>query len=188
MRKRIDLTGQKFNRLTVKSFSHTDAHRSSYWNCTCDCGNTTIVRSTHLKAKHTQSCGCVQREAVSKHGKWQAPEFNVWSAIFDRCYNPNTKRYPYYGGRGIKICDRWKHSFQNFIDDMGERPSSKHSIDRIDNNKDYTPDNCRWATYEQQNNNRSNTVYVHYKGFIMRLTAAMKVFNLTRPVLQKYRI
>jgi hypothetical protein len=127
--------------------------------CTCSCGKSieTYAISLYLG---TQSCGCIQREITSKratvHGKYGIPEYLVWAAMKRRCNNTKTKDYPGYGGRGIKVCKEWD-SFDQFIIDMGQRPTSKHSIDRINNDEGYSKDNCRWATAkEQANNTRRN--------------------------------
>lgn len=98
------------------------------------------------------------------HGLKKTPEYNSWVAMKGRCYNNNDSHYHRYGGRGIKVCDRWLNSFINFLDDMGNKPTTKHSLDRIDNDGDYSPDNCRWVTNIEQGNNKSDTVFVEYNG------------------------
>lgn len=99
----------------------------------------------------------------------RTPEYNAWINIKARCYNINNPRYASYGGRGIKVCEKWKHSFDNFLTDMGERPSDKHSIDRIDNDGDYTPENCRWATMTRQQNNKKDNTYLTHNGMTLSL-------------------
>lgn len=124
----------------------------------CDCGNKTIVSTGNLKNGTTKSCGCYQREYQAKrgrknfykHGLSNHPLYPTWSTMKSRCYNKNNISYKNYGARGIKVCDRWLNSFENFLKDMGEKPSDKHSLDRIDINGDYEPSNCRWATPEEQ--------------------------------------
>lgn len=162
MSDRMDLTGMRFGRLIAISFSHVDKHRKVHWLCSCDCGGAKIVATNSLRAGKTTSCGCFQRESHYRtHGfapknSQRRTEYRIWSLMRDRCRNPKNNRWDRYGGRGIAVCERWA-DFTTFFADMGERPSLKHSIDRIDNDGNYEPGNCRWATASQQVNNRSNS-------------------------------
>lgn len=129
----------------------------SRYECLCDCGNTTIVRTTSLTSGNTSSCGCKAAKNTigdrrRTHGQRKTPAYTTWSSMMTRCYNSNAANYWYYGGRGIRVCKRW-HEFSAFYEDMGERPKG-HTLDRIDPDGDYTPSNCRWATHSTQMSNK----------------------------------
>lgn len=134
--------------------------------CLCSCGKKVIAEGYRLRSGHKRSCGCLQRDAATKSGKNRRkhgyagddrpPEYMTWVRMRRRCQNSESDDYSNYGGRGISVCDRWE-IFSNFLEDMGKRPSKHHSIDRINNNGNYTPDNCRWATIKQQNRNKRTT-------------------------------
>ncbi len=171
---KVDLTGQRFSKLLVVSYRGHDSHGNAYWNCLCDCGQTTIVRSSHLVSGSTVSCGCHRRERAGRigrssagvpltHGLTYAPEYTVWASMIQRCTNPNENAYRDYGGRGIAVCERWL-KFEHFYADMGPRPSPKHMIDRINTNGNYEPGNCRWVTRKEQNRNKRNTLWIEYRG------------------------
>lgn len=163
----IDLSGQKFGRLTVieRLFERRNHdYRSALWLCRCDCGNEVRTYAGYLKSGNTKSCGCLHKESVTKHGFRHLPEYNIWRGMIDRCYNEKNQHYSRYGGRGILICDEWKESFEAFYADMGSRPSDEHSIDREDNDKGYSKDNCRWTTQDVQTRNRENNVYYELNG------------------------
>ena len=153
-----DLVGRRFGRLVVESHVDAGDRKTHRWNCVCDCGNRTVVSGGNLRSGHTKSCGCLHAELSSEankhHGLSKSPTWVSWVALKRRCLDPTYHQFHLYGGRGIKVCDRWINSFEAFLEDMGEKPSPKHSIDRINNDGDYEPGNVRWATPKQQANNR----------------------------------
>ena len=166
-----DLTGKRYGRLIVVGMSEKrTASRGGICICQCDCGNIKEVASLALKSGATVSCGCYNKEYLRNnivHGHNRVAKrsitYTTWDKMMSRCYREKDPGYSYYGGRGIIVCERW-HKFENFLEDMGERPNKKHSIDRIDSNGNYEPENCRWATQKQQMQNMSRNVFYEYKG------------------------
>jgi len=189
MAKKLELTGQRFSRLTVISFSDV-TNQATYWICKCDCGNITRVAGTHLKTGHTTSCGCFYKETRKgklTHGQKNSTEYNSWNQMKGRCYNPNLKEYKHYGGRGITVCDRWINSFENFFADMGKKPTPKHTLDRYPNNEsgNYEPSNCRWATWEQQNRNKRWNHWLEANGEKMIITDWQNKLKIDRHTILK---
>lgn len=156
--------GMVFSRLTVVDYVGTVAYAKRYL-CRCTCGTETVVRAANLVSGDTKSCGCLRRERASEgtHHLTKTPIWRIWSAMRERCSNPRNKRYPRYGARGIRVCERWD-SFENFYIDMGPRPSLKHTLERLDNDGHYCKENCTWATKSVQARNRRTTVRATFRG------------------------
>lgn len=151
-----DLTGKRFGRLLVLCRYGSTNARGRNWKCLCDCGNIQYSTTSRLVNERTRSCGCLRREQLARlsrtHGMSESRAYHIWCGMWTRCTNAATKDWKNYGGRGISVCSRWEH-FENFLLDMGEPPDAT-SIDRIDNDGNYEPTNCRWATAKQQQSNR----------------------------------
>lgn len=218
----IDISGQKFGRITALKRSKKTIGKVKAWECVCDCGTNMLRTAGSLrhavkfggKKGHVGlSCGCLQREKASAackkrnatHGLSRTCEYKVWAGMKNRCYNKNDLTYQQYGGRGVKVCERW-HNFENFIVDMEQRPSKKHTLGRKDNNGDYAPENCRWETTTEQNRNKGDTKKIAFSGkfqstaewcrewgisrgcFIGRLRRGWSLFDsLTKPLRQKQK-
>ena len=154
----IDLKGQRFGRLLVLA-EHGSPKGAAYWLCVCDCGKQHVARGTELRNGQIKSCGCFRASCCPppRHGEaWSktasgTPEYKAWMNMKGRCASPRAK---WHGARGITVCDRWLHSYENFLADMGRKPASEYSIDRIDNDGNYEPGNCRWATKAEQSRNQ----------------------------------
>ncbi|MFA7176145.1 MAG: hypothetical protein WC114_02765 [Smithellaceae bacterium] len=168
-----DLTGQRFGRLVAQYYAGR-CGAVTQWVCLCDCGQYIIVHRGHLQSGRISSCGCLRAELTANrnrnsqhsrtHGLSDHPYYTIWAGMLHRCEHPNATGYANYGGRGIRVCDRWKQSFAAFIADMGERPSPSHSIDRINTYGDYAPDNCRWATAVEQSRNTRRNRWLTFRG------------------------
>lgn len=186
MSKLIDMTGKKFGRLTVTSRGENrNSRKDSYWNCICDCGNEAIVSGYKLRTGHTQSCGCLHSEVCADmlrtHGYSDTPTHVSWRSMIQRCTDPNSTSYPNYGGRGIAICERWL-TFENFLEDMGIRPDDC-TLDRIDANGNYEPNNCKWSTISEQNNNTRGNRMVEVNNELVSMAEASRLTGVPYHVL-----
>jgi hypothetical protein len=168
-----DLTGQIFHYYTVLEYAgKRGKNGASIWRCRCKCGTEKVVHGNTLIAGESRSCGCFRRALAKERKKIHGEsadgkisnEYMAWVSMRSRCSDVNHPSYEQWGGRGIRVCDRWQNSFENFLLDMGRKPSPKHSLDRIDNDKGYEPGNCRWGTRKQQQGNRRNSIWLEYKG------------------------
>ena len=167
-----DLTTQRFGRLIVIA-KNGRKKRAITWECQCDCGRIVTVRGNHLRSGVSKSCGCLNTDLTrvratttllashTKHGLSRTTEYRSWHAMLWRCYDQRAPSYRYYGGRGISVCAEWRRSFEQFLRDMGSKPSVKHSIDRIDPSGNYDPANCRWATAKEQASNQRHRHRTH---------------------------
>ncbi len=189
MNKAPDLVGLKFGRLTVLKRDTEYTKKDSKWICQCECGTIKSIMALSIKSGTTKSCGCGRKEWASHrattHGLTKSPEHRTWGSMIQRCENINHHAYMNYGGRGISICKRWRESFLNFLADMGARPSISHSIDRINNNGNYEPSNCRWATEQEQKSNRSDNRFITFRGETMTISDLAKKHGITYNILNK---
>lgn len=164
MRLKIDLTGRHFGKLEVLKRAENGKNGAIRWLCLCDCGNKTIVQGSNLKNGRTSSCGCNMYSGVTKHGHYGERIYNVWDKMRNRCNNMNYDAYESYGGRGIKVCDEW-NDFETFYNwSMTHGYSDNLTLDRVDNDDGYSPENCRWATRKEQARNRRSSRWFTYGG------------------------
>lgn len=185
---KVDLAGRRFGRWAVLGLSGDRSGRLYKWTCRCDCGTVRDVVSATLVNGASQSCGCLHREMARElntvHGGKGTPEYRAWKHMRERCNNPNDKRYENYGGRGIRVCDRW-NDFTAFMSDLGPRPSRRHSIERIDVNGHYEPGNVKWATVKEQARNKTTTLYVEVDGRIKKVSDLAETLGVKYDTLLK---
>lgn len=175
----IEMVGKKFGRLIVLERVEDGKSYKRRFRCKCDCGKETICAGPNLRNGHTASCGCLHKEMTGNksrtHGKTGSPEYSSWRSMISRCTLESGDTNKSYISRGIVVCDRWRDSFENFYADMGPRPSMKHTIERLNNNGNYEPSNCKWATPIEQANNKRNTIFVEYRGKTMSFMDAVRL-------------
>lgn len=188
MPKKLELTGKRFGRwIVIEEYGIRTKCGEIQWICKCDCGKDGIVSSGSLNCGNSKSCGCffidqttvrLTTHGCSKKGK-RKREYDAWMTMRYRCNNPNSKSYSNYGGRGIIVCDRWNESFEDFYKDMGSKPTSKHSLDRINNDGPYAPYNCRWDTNEIQSRNKRSNRWVEFEGIKLIISDWAKRLGIT---------
>jgi hypothetical protein len=180
-----DLTGRTYGRLTVVAYAGRRR-----WHCRCACGSLRVVRGPDLKNGNSKSCGCLSREVSAatarahnrRHGMRDTPEYAAWKALRGRCLHPGHQAYHNYGARGVRVCERWAgaEGFVNFFADMGPRPSSHHTLERIDNEGHYEPGNCCWATTKAQSRNKRTSFFIEHQGRRLTLAGWAEVTGLSR--------
>ena len=190
----IDLTGKSFGRLTVIGRSGKDKHDNIIWKCLCSCGNIIHTKGWYLRKGGTRSCGCLRLEEiktrVTTHGDSKTRFYRIWTGIKARCYTKSATSYGVYGGKGIGVCERWQtysnfkeDMYQSYLDHVGEYGERETTIDRIDVNGDYDPENCRWITYKEQMSNKSNNHIVEVDGVKMTIAQASEITGIGRSLI-----
>lgn len=172
---KIEMKGKRFDRWIVLEFAGLK-NRAAHWLCRCDCGKELVVSGNSLRMGRSRSCGCIQKEVVAAigrdnktHGMTGSKEYNAWLCMIQRCYNPKIEHFKNYGGRGISVCAEWKESFERFLEDMGFAPSDTSTVERKNNNGNYEPSNCAWATRKEQTNNTRANHKITFRGRTMNL-------------------
>jgi hypothetical protein len=180
--------GERYGLLRVIAYSGV-VGRFRAWSCFCDCGQTTTVRGSHLASGNIKSCGCLLRKKSNKiHGNYavgatKSPEFQSWLSMRSRCEQPTHRSYKNYGGRGVAVCDEWRHDYAQFLKDMGKKPSPEHTIERVDSNRGYEKGNCVWATNSEQQRNKRNNRNVEAFGMTKPLAAWAEQFAVRAEVI-----
>lgn len=189
MPSKLDLTGHRYGTLTVIGYAGMSEGRRkrSMWRCVCDCGKEEVFGQTVIRTKQPPNCSECRKKVWSKHSKThgmtKSPEYKTWAGMITRCENPNVPEYKMYGGRGIRVCDEWRNSFEAFYAYIGNKPSRKHSIDRIDVNGHYEPGNVRWATPDVQGANTRRNVYLTKDGVTLHASEWSRRLNICLPTL-----
>ena len=197
MPKKLNLIGEKYGRLLVLEEGEKEVRPSGRkyrtWVCQCECGEVIEAKTQDLRSGDTKSCGCLIKDKLTARNKENAihnmrntSEYRIWCRMKERCFNSNHKSYDRYGGRGITICDQWLNSFEQFYKDMGARPTPQHTIDRINPDEDYEPNNCRWATNEQQQQNRTNNKLDEQK--VKEILYLLDAGELPKTIANLYRV
>ena len=190
MGKKLDLTGQRFGMLRALECVGLNKRHQRRWRCICDCGRVKVIQSHDLrKSGGTKSCGCLRHRPNLRnltHGQSNTAEYRIWRGMWTRCSNPSSTSFKHYGSRGIKVCDRWS-IFETFFADMGARPSPDHTIERVNNERGYSPDNCVWETQLAQQNNKSTTRWISHDGRTQSLTFWVRETGIGAMTI-KYRI
>lgn len=189
MPKLINLLGNRYTRWTVIG-PYFHKKNATYWRCRCDCGTISDIETKNLRKGTSKSCGCLKVETAGTHRVThgesdKTKEYRTWVGIKDRCSTNRPKHFKTYKSRGITVCDRWLESYENFLQDMGRAPSPKHSIERKDNDKGYSPDNCIWGTPKQQANNTSRSKIIEFNGQTMTLKLWADRLDMSYPALWK---
>lgn len=182
---RKDRTGQKFGQWTIIADTGKKKNNASVWLVQCSCGTTREIRIDRLTAGRSKSCGCYRThwpDSPRKHGLSGSKTYSSWVGMLNRCRLPSMKCWPRYGGKGITVCERW-HKFENFLEDMGERPKGM-TLDRLSSSGHYEPNNCRWATYAQQNRNKSDSVWIFFNGMIRTIDDISALTGVPRSTIE----
>ena len=174
-----NMINSKYGKLLVLRKDIKYLGKNSKYICKCDCGKEISCFGFSLKNSNTTSCGCYNKEIITRHGMYNTPEYSAYIQMKQRCYNANHKRYKNYGQRGITVCDRWIVSFDNFLEDMGRKPSKNHSIDRINVDGNYEISNCKWSTDYEQRTNKQNTVIFELNGIKMHQNEWARKFGIS---------
>lgn len=188
----VDHTGRSYGRWTVIQRAENNRHNQPRWLCRCECGNEKVVPAGALVSGASRSCGCLSQEMGRRvcvernttHGRAKTPTYRIWSGMITRCHNPRASGFHKYGARGVTVCDRWRHSFEAFLADMGEKPPGL-TLDRIDSREGYEPSNCRWATMREQQNNRTNNRRITYGGETLTLAQWARRLGMPPSTLQR---
>jgi len=180
--KRLNLIGKIFGKLLVVGYSGKNKYSQSIWLCKCECGNSKMILGNNLMKGDTKSCGCLHKESITTHGFYGTRTYNIWKNMLARCFYEKNIGYKNYGGRGIKVCNRWL-KFENFLEDMGKCPGNK-TLDRINNNLGYFKKNCRWISHEENNRNKNNNRNYTLNNKTQCLIAWAEEYRMNRKTLE----